>query len=124
MRSKPHVVAILPQLMPSTTLTVVKPLLALYKAGHITADITLEGYVSSRHLDTADVVVFSRNNDPTYRPFLEAVVARRKPFIYDIDDNLFDLPAPYQPTQVQEAEARQELFIEYLRFASRFRRGR
>ncbi|MGE0824079.1 MAG: glycosyltransferase [Candidatus Binatia bacterium] len=118
MTSKPHVVAILPQLMPSTTLTVVKPLLGLYKTGHITADIALEGYASARHLDEADVFVFSRNSDPAYRSFLEAVIACRKPFIYDIDDNLFELPAAYRPTQVQDVEARQELFSEYLRAAS------
>jgi glycosyltransferase involved in cell wall biosynthesis len=111
-------VAILPQLIPSTTLTVVKPLVALYKAGHITASITLEGYASLRRLAAADVVVFSRNSDPVYRALLEAVVARGTPFIYDLDDNLFELPAPYLPKRSYDAAAEQQLLTDYLQSAA------
>lgn len=89
---RPRVLAILPAFMPSTTLTVVKPLTNLHRAGHIVADITLEPWVSARQIDRADVIAFSRN---TNAAVLDRAIASGKPIIYNIDDNLFEIPASY-----------------------------
>lgn len=89
---RPRVLAVLPAFIPSTVLTVVKPLTGLHAAGLIDADITLEPWLSGPQLKRADVVVFSRNTRPHA---LDAALAARKPFIYDIDDDLFDIPPEY-----------------------------
>ena len=89
---RPRVLAVLPAFIPSTVLTVVKPLTGLHAAGLIDADITLEPWLSGPQLQRADVVVFSRNTRPHA---LAAALAARKPFIYDIDDDLFDIPPGY-----------------------------
>src|SRR3954467_4000230 len=89
---RPRVLAVLPAFIPSTILTVVKPLSALHRAGQIVADITLEPWLSRRQVERADVVVFSRNTSPHA---LDAALARSKPIIYDIDDNLFEIPKGY-----------------------------
>src|SRR2546428_7369070 len=96
MGSRPHVLAGLPGFIPSTVLTVVKPLTALHRAGQIIADITLESWVSRRKLERADVVILSRNTEPSFGQVLEIALACGKPTIYDIDDNFFELPAYYQ----------------------------
>jgi hypothetical protein len=88
-RSRPRVLAVLEGIGPSATLTVVKPLMALHRAGQIVADITLAALCSGRQIDRADVVVFSRNSD---RSTLTAVAAAAKPMIYNIDDNPFAAP--------------------------------
>lgn len=89
---RPRILAVLPAFIPSTILTVVKPLTALHRARHIVADITLEPFLSDRKVRRADLVVFSRNTSPHA---LDAVLAQRKPIIYDIDDNLFEIPKAY-----------------------------
>ncbi|MBM4259324.1 MAG: glycosyltransferase family 4 protein [Deltaproteobacteria bacterium] len=114
----PRVLAILPNLIPSTTLTVVKPLLALQQAGHIRLDLTLESWLSPRQLAAADVLVYSRNMLAIYRAALDAARTWGKPFIYDIDDNLFELPSLYQQDVFQLHEQSIALLDEYLSAAA------
>ena len=89
-RNRPRVLAIVPAFIPSTTLMVVKPLTNLHRAGQIVADITLEPWVSARQMDRADVIAFSRNTDPAV---LDLALASGKPIIYNLDDNLLEIPA-------------------------------
>lgn len=93
METSPRVLAVLPGLIPSTLLCVVKPLSYLHSAGKLQARITLESVTRSRDLAWADLVVFCRNCGPLYECYREFLVERRIPYIYDIDDNLFALPA-------------------------------
>jgi len=114
----PRVLAILPHLIPSTALTVVKPLLALHRAGDISLNLTLESWVSRRRLDAADILVFSRNMQMMYRHLLDVALALGKPLVYDIDDNFFELPPPYQQDVSQPHEQSIALLEEYLRAAA------
>ena len=90
--SRPRILAILPGFIPSTVITVVKPLLRLHQAGHIDLDITREFLVQQPNLERADVVVFCRNTRPKYSRFLEWALEMDKPVIYDLDDNLLEVP--------------------------------
>ena len=117
-RVQPRVLAVLPGFFPSTILTVVKPLQALHHAQHIVADITLEAWVSRRQIERADVVILSRNLEPLYGHILNTAVALDKPIIYDIDDDLFALPAYYQPQLAAPAQAWQAQLERYLTAAS------
>lgn len=115
---RPRVLAVLPQFIPSTFLTVVKPLTALHRAGQVIADITLESWVSARQIERADVVLFSRNTDARYQRVLDTVQACGKPLVYDIDDNFFELPAYYQDELPQRSPEQLAQLERYLRSAS------
>jgi glycosyltransferase involved in cell wall biosynthesis len=90
--SAPRVLAILPRLSPSAWINIIKPLVALHEAGRIRAWVTLENFASSRDIERADVVVFSRNVNPDRAGLLRAAVGRGVPVIYDLDDNFFEIP--------------------------------
>lgn len=92
---KPKVLAIMPGIIPSTELWVIKPLLGLERNGMINTRITLEWLAREKDLDWADVVVFCRNQEPVYAHWLEICNARGLPFIYDLDDNFFLIPEDY-----------------------------
>jgi glycosyltransferase involved in cell wall biosynthesis len=104
--------------IPSATICVVKPLAALHRAGRIRADITLEYLASPRQVDRADVVVFCRNVEPAYGATLQAAVALGKPIIYDLDDNLLELPGDLALAPYYQAAYRQDQLAAYLIHAS------
>lgn len=115
---RPRVLAALPGFFPSTILTVVKPFLGLHRAGQIIADISLESWVSPPQIAQADVVVLSRNLEPLYHHILATAIALGKPIIYDIDDNLFELPAYYQPEPAAQTQAWRAQLARYIQAAS------
>jgi len=117
-RQPPRVLALLPYFIPSTILTVVKPLARLHRGGHIRANITLESHGSARQVERADVVVFTRNSEPEYGALLETAVSLGKPVIYDIDDNFFELPVFYPRERRHLTAERMQQLERYLRAAS------
>jgi len=112
------VLAILPQLNPSTVIGVVKPLLALHREGATVFDVAFESWVSGRRLARADVVVFCRNTEPRYGAALGAALAMSKPIIYELDDDFFSI-APNTPVgRYHRDPARLAQLEHYLRHAS------
>ncbi|HXJ84309.1 MAG TPA: hypothetical protein VMS64_37185 [Candidatus Methylomirabilis sp.] len=89
----PAVLAIVPRLIPSTLIGVIKPLGALHRDGRIRFDVALETWVSRRQVARADVLVFCRNTEPAYAWPLHAAVAVGTPVIYELDDDFFSMPA-------------------------------
>jgi len=71
---------------------VIKPLMELEREGLIQLAVTLEFYRNQKALKDADLVVFCRNTDPRFRYNLDYVRLHNIPFIYDIDDNFFEIP--------------------------------
>jgi hypothetical protein len=63
-------------------------------------------------------VVFCRNVEPRYEYILDAVLARRLPYIYDIDDNLFEVPANLADGRYYNAPERAALLTRYLSSAN------
>ena len=116
--NRPRVLAVLPQLIPSTILTVVKPLIALHRAGRIVADITLESLVPRRKLMRADVVIFCRNREPQYARTLAMARALGLPTVYEIDDDLFDPPDSYVGESNQATPERRTQLERYVRDAT------
>ena len=89
---KPKILAIIPGLIPSTIINVVTPVVDLHRSGQIVARIALEPYVKEKDIEWCDLVLLCRNTDPqTGRWFLK-LLQTNKPYIYDIDDNFFELP--------------------------------
>src|SRR3989442_7120003 len=112
------VLAILPQLIPSTEIGVVKPLLALHRDRRIIFDATLEPWVSRHQLAQADVVVFCRNTEPRYGAALQTALALRKPIIYELDDDFFAILPGAPGGQYHRDPPRLRQLERYLRHAS------
>lgn len=112
------ILAILPQLIPSTVIGVVKPLLALHRERRIVFDVALEAWVSRRRLARADVVVFCRNTEPRYGAPLDMALALGKPIIYELDDNFFAMPSATPGSQYHSDPARLGQLERYVRNAS------
>jgi glycosyltransferase involved in cell wall biosynthesis len=93
----PKVLAILPSMIASCVILVVKPLSALAEKGLIQLHIELEHKASASAIEWADVVVFCRNTEPAYGSFLNAALALGKPIIFDLDDNFWELPFDHDP---------------------------
>jgi glycosyltransferase involved in cell wall biosynthesis len=115
---RPRVLAILPGFIPSTQLHIVKPLVALHRAGWIEATIALEHSVFPHSLERAEVVVFCRNTEPAYGWILDFALARGKPVVYDLDDNFFELPPTTDIGRYHRAPERLEQLERYLKHAA------
>ncbi len=89
---KPRILAILPGIIPSTSILIIKPLLQLCKSGCIRLKIVLESEAGKKQIQWADLVQFCRNTEPRFRNNLELICSLGIPYIYDLDDNFFELP--------------------------------
>lgn len=117
----PKVLAILPGFMPTTLMYIIKPFLALEAEGRIQTRIELEAYFDIRTLAWADLVVFCRNIEPRYAYVLEAVQASGIPYIYDLDDNLYEVPLDVADGEYYRAPERTAQLTRYLSHAARVR---
>jgi glycosyltransferase involved in cell wall biosynthesis len=113
----PRVLAILPALIPSTIIDVVTPLLDLNKAGLINAKITVEPFARKHHVEWCDIVILCRNIHPDSAGWFRHILASGKPYIYDIDDNFFDLPIDTALGRYHRERSRIKMLKEYLRLA-------
>jgi len=112
--SQPRVVAVLPGLIPSTMISVVKPFTQLHSAGIVSAKICLEAFVTTRDLAGADLVVFCRNTEPKYSHCLNFVLSKRIPYIYDLDDNFFEITGNSDIALYHRSPARLALLKRYV----------
>ena len=104
---RPRVLAVLPGFIPSTMITVVKPLMNLHRAGRISSRIVLESQAGRNDIDWAEAIVFCRNTAPWFAPLLAAIRSRGMPLIYDLDDNLFELPPDCEDARRAKRRGRQ-----------------
>jgi glycosyltransferase involved in cell wall biosynthesis len=114
----PKVLAVLHGFIPSAMITVVKPLVELHRAGRIQARITLESLATPRDVRRADLVVFCRNMEPKYAALLDAAQSCRVPILYDLDDDLFEVPPDCDVAPYCRTPERQAMLAAYLRAAS------
>ncbi len=114
----PRILAVLPGFIPSTMITIVKPLVNLHRAGSIRARIVLEQQAGLADIEGADAIVFCRNADPRHASLLAAARARGTPLIYDLDDNLFELPPKCEDRSGIREAPQQAMLEEYLRSAA------
>ncbi|MDR6552207.1 glycosyltransferase [Paenibacillus qinlingensis] len=85
------ILAILPALIPSTLVGIVKPLLNLDRASQIKFKVSLNSKYVKNDIDKYDVIVFCRNCEATDLELLYYARSKGKKIIYELDDNLFDI---------------------------------
>lgn len=76
----------------SSIINVVTPLAKLHDRGAITLTSLLEREVHPWHVAQADVVVTCRNLERMYRPIYDLAAELHIPVVYDLDDDLFNVP--------------------------------
>lgn len=113
-KTKPHVLAILPGIIPSTSILIIKPLLQLNFSGCIELKIVLESTVGKKQIEWADLVSFCRNTEPRFRKNLDQITRLGIPYIYDLDDNFFELPENTELGAYHRRPERIALLREYL----------
>jgi glycosyltransferase involved in cell wall biosynthesis len=77
---------------PSTILNILTPLKYLDGRGDISLQAVLEREITPAQVADADVIVTSRSTEPAFRPIYQLAHDLGIPVIYDLDDNLLDLP--------------------------------
>lgn len=110
--SIPRVLAILPALLPSAMIYIVKPLTVLNQRGLIRFTLVTEDQAQYKEIADYDLVVFSRNVNEKFDFLLQEVLGHRIPYFYDLDDNFWELPldswigrhhrAPFRIAQVEK----------------------
>lgn len=116
--SQPRVLGLLPGIMPSTLMNVVKPFLALQRKGLISFQVALENYPANTAIKSADVVILCRNTEPKYLGNFDLISEHEIPVIYDLDDNLFEVPLNSVDGKYYNAPDRKALLEKYLRSAN------
>lgn len=113
----PNVLAIVPAFTPSTQINVTTPLLDLCASRNLDFRLQLENTVKTMDIDWADVIVLCRNIEPG-QAWFQHVLKQKKPYIYDIDDNFFDIPGDSFEARYYRASERINTFTQYLQYAS------
>ena len=89
---KKNILAIVPALMPSVNIGIINPMQYLQQRGKVNFKVTLAYLFKPKILDGIDCVIFCRSSFPNEEWILNEVASRGIPYIYEIDDNFFEIP--------------------------------
>jgi glycosyltransferase involved in cell wall biosynthesis len=116
--NQPNILAILPGFVTSTLMNVVNPMLHLQAKGIINFISIYEPYVRKADYTKADLVIYCRNTEPGYKTILNDLIQNNIPYVYDLDDDLFEIPLSYGLGQYHRAPQRLAMLVEYLENAN------
>ena len=97
MSNTPKILAIIPSLIASCQINVLKPLSKLAEKGKLDFRWKLETRAEVEDVAWSDVVIFCRNTEPAYGHLLNAAICAGKPIVFDLDDNFWDIPYDTDP---------------------------
>jgi len=110
----PRVFAILPEMLPSAVIYILRPMQALAQSGRVRFDFALEANATVEQVRQSDFVLFSRNYDKKYDFLLQEAVGRNIPCVYDLDDNFWELPLDSRVGRYFRAPTRLNQIEKYL----------
>jgi glycosyltransferase involved in cell wall biosynthesis len=113
----PKVLAVLPGFIPSTQIDVISPLMDLYRSNIIEFRLEVEFTVKDQDIAWCDIVILCRNTEPNAKWFLQ-VLKLGKPYIYDLDDNFFEIVGDSPEAEYHRSPKRLNMLKEYIRLAS------
>ncbi len=114
----PYVLGALPAMIPPVMIYVVKPLLGLAQEGAIIFEAIPEYQATREKIEQCDVLVLCRNCEPIYRSILENARELKKPIIYDLDDNFWEIPADTVDGRYLGSPERLGMLEDYLKVAA------
>jgi glycosyltransferase involved in cell wall biosynthesis/SAM-dependent methyltransferase len=112
---KPNVLAVLPAVFPPAIIYTIRPMQAMEKRGEVSFSYALESQVTRSQILSSDVVVFVRNKEQKYRSVLDEAKANNILTVYDLDDNLWEIPKENASGKYHLEPARVRQFEHYLR---------
>ena len=115
---KINILAIIPSLMPSVTIGIVRPLLELERRGYINFKIITSKMYKKNILNNVDLVVFCRNTEVEELQILNDLSKLKIPYIYEIDDNFFEIPLNSDLGRYHRHPLRLYTLQQFLKYAS------
>jgi hypothetical protein len=111
---RPRVLLVLPAHLPSATIYITKPLKNLRQQGKIAFQEVMESEATISLIRSSDIVLFCRNQDPSFNWILEECLSQNIPTVYDLDDNLWEVPQDLPYAKSHHAPERIRQLEEYL----------
>lgn len=111
----PHILAILPAVIPTATIYILRPLQAMAERGEIHFTFITEEKSTLRQIHSCDLIVFCRNDNSDFLGNLQEALRWGIPTVYDIDDNFWELPENLWIGKYYRAGRRLETIETYLR---------
>jgi hypothetical protein len=96
---------------------VIQPMLDLDRAGFLQFRVSVENMVTDGDLRWADLIIFCRNVEHYYHATLEKIIEKNIPFIYDIDDNFYEIPLELELGVYHRDPDRLEMMSYYIKYA-------
>lgn len=87
-----RVLAVLPAVIPSAFIYIIRPLTALANQGRIEFRYLQEKNAQPEDFAGQDLIIFPRNQEPRFSPQLEEIRAAGTAAVYDLDDNFWEIP--------------------------------
>lgn len=110
-----------PPVSPSAMIYIIKPLQALAQQGLVRFRMAFEKWVDVAEVRAADIVLLCRNIEPGQDWILQECLARGIPMVYDLDDNLWEVPSGFSYSRYHQDPARIAQMERYLRHVQRVR---
>jgi glycosyltransferase involved in cell wall biosynthesis len=89
--TKIRVLSVVPDIIPSTVLFALKPMLFLKAKNRIEFKLTFSELPKRRYADWADVILFCRNSEQIDLNLLEYAKKTNKKVVYELDDNILNV---------------------------------
>jgi glycosyltransferase involved in cell wall biosynthesis len=102
----PRLLLVIPDSLPSATIYIIKPLTELERQNRLKFSVTTEAEATVARLHASDIVLFCRNIEPSSDWILEECLYRGIPTVYDLDDNLWEVPEGLKYTAYYNAPER------------------
>lgn len=117
-RKRPHILAAISAVIPTTIIYILRPLQAMAERGEIEFTFISQDKVTPRMVHSSDIIVFSRNDNYKFLNILQEAHAFGIPTVYDIDDSFWDLPTDIWIGKYYRSGRRIETIEHYLKNVS------